>query len=123
VGSASITTASIFAVKAVTLTAGGTIGTFNGIDIANISGPTTIRGINSAMNNGTFINHTGTAGSIFGGDVVVNGRLDINRGIALGAGAAATLGTIGGSGPTVAAQAQWVEIDINGVAHWIPVWT
>ena len=52
-----------------------------------------------------------------------DGRLDINRGIALGGGAAATLGTIGGSGPTAAAQAQWVEIDINGVAHWIPVWT
>jgi hypothetical protein len=52
-----------------------------------------------------------------------DGRLDINRGIALGGGAAATLGTIGGSGPTAAAQAQWVEIDVGGVAHWIPVWT
>lgn len=52
-----------------------------------------------------------------------DGRLDINRGIALGGGAAATLGTIGGSGPTTAAQAQWVEIDIGGTAHWIPVWT
>jgi len=52
-----------------------------------------------------------------------DGRLDINRGIALGGGAAATLGTIGGSGPTAAAQAQWVEIDIGGTAHWIPVWT
>lgn len=52
-----------------------------------------------------------------------DGRLDINRGIALGGGAAATLGTIGGSGPTVAAQAQWLEIDINGTPHWIAVWT
>lgn len=51
-----------------------------------------------------------------------DGRVDINNGIALGGGAAATLGTIGGAGPTVAAQAQWVEIDIAGVAHWIPVW-
>ena len=33
-----------------------------------------------------------------------------------------TLGTIGGAGPTATAQAQWVEIDIGGVAHWIPVW-
>ena len=52
-----------------------------------------------------------------------DGRVDINNGIALGGGAAATLGTIGGSGPTAAAQAQWVEIDIGGTAHWIPAWT
>ncbi len=54
--------------------------------------------------------------------VTVNGRLDINNGIALGGGAAPTLGTIGGSGPTAAAQSQWVEIDIGGTPHWIPVW-
>ena len=52
-----------------------------------------------------------------------DGRVDINNGIALGGGATATLGTIGGSGPTTAAQAQWVEIDVGGVAHWIPAWT
>jgi len=59
------------------------------------------------------------------GDVLISSasRLDIDRGIALGGGAAPTLGTIGGTGPTAAAQAQWVEIDINGTAHWIPVWT
>jgi len=51
-----------------------------------------------------------------------DGRVDINNGIALGGGAAATLGTIGGAGPTAAAQAQWVEIDVAGVAHWIAVW-
>lgn len=52
-----------------------------------------------------------------------DGRVDINNGIALGGGAAATLGTIGGSGPTAVAQAQWLEVDIGGTAHWIPVWT
>lgn len=57
------------------------------------------------------------------GDAVFDGRVDINNGVALGGGASATLGTIGGSGPTTAAQAQWVEIDIGGVPHWIPVWT
>ena len=57
------------------------------------------------------------------GDAVFDGRVDINNGVALGGGAAATLGTIGGSGPTAAAQAQWCEIDIGGVPHWIPVWT
>lgn len=53
----------------------------------------------------------------------VSNLLDINNGVALGAGAAATLGLIGGSGPTAAAQAQWVRIDVGGVAHWIPAWT
>ncbi len=57
------------------------------------------------------------------GDARFDGRTDINNPIALGGGAAATLGTIGGAGPTAAAQAQWLEIDIGGVAHWIPVWT
>ena len=41
---------------------------------------------------------------------------------ALGGGATATLGTIGGSGPGTAAQNQWLEIEIDGVRHWIPVW-
>lgn len=52
-----------------------------------------------------------------------DGRVDINNAIALGGGAAATLGTIGGSGPTAAAQATWVEIDVGGTPHWIPAWT
>lgn len=52
-----------------------------------------------------------------------DGRVDINNAIALGGGAAATLGTIGATGPTAAAQATWVEIDVGGVAHWIPAWT
>lgn len=60
---------------------------------------------------------------VVSGDFRVDTRLDINNGIALGGGASATLGTIGGTGPTAAAQAQWVEIDVGGVAHWIPVWT
>lgn len=298
-GAAAITTLEYFSALAPTLTGGGTIGTLNAISLANISGPTTIRGIHSLMNNGTFINHTGTAPSLFtsanvrfndsvgvelgtGQDALLNwngsafeidpavgpdlriafaaspdrhtltsssaatdrqilfgmpkgafgqtstvgnqkyifvansetvtvagefsqflltqagndtlnaamslyagwtinvpsptlgtgsvttvaglniggnpsvgtnrvglrilsnpsgggginaalwitagrsrfdGRVDINNGVALGGGAPATLGTIGGSGPTAAAQAQWLEIDINGVAHWIPAWT
>ena len=51
-----------------------------------------------------------------------DGRLDINRPIALGGGAAATLGTIGGAGPTAAAQATWVEIDVGGTPHWFAAW-
>ena len=67
VGSASITTLNYFAPKNPTLTAGGTIGTFNVMDIPAITTPTTIRGINSAMSNGTFIRHVGTAPVELGG--------------------------------------------------------
>lgn len=39
-----------------------------------------------------------------------------------GGGAAATLGTIGGSGPTTAAQARWLPVSIDGTASWLAVW-
>jgi hypothetical protein len=60
--------------------------------------------------------------STTGASFRVNNRLDINAPIPLGGGAVATLGTIGATGPTAAAQAQWVQIDVNGVPHWIPAW-
>ncbi len=42
---------------------------------------------------------------------------------ALGGGAAPTLGTIGGSGPTVAAQYGWVKmLDSTGDTIWVPAW-
>lgn len=43
--------------------------------------------------------------------------------VALGGGAAPTLGTIGGSGPATAAQNTWLRVlDSTGAAAWIPVW-
>jgi len=48
-------------------------------------------------------------------------RADVTT-AALGGGAAATLGTIGGSGPTVAGQNQWAKINISGTDYWLPVW-
>lgn len=65
VGSSSVTTLTYWQALSPTLTSGGTVGTFTAIDIANVTGPTTIRGINSAMSSGTFIRHTGTAPSDF----------------------------------------------------------
>ena len=41
---------------------------------------------------------------------------------ALGGGSTATLGAVGSPGPTVAAQNQWLEIEIDGVRHWVAVW-
>jgi hypothetical protein len=41
----------------------------------------------------------------------------------LGGGATPTLGAIGGSGPTVAAQNFWLMMhDAAGNAFWVPVW-
>lgn len=50
-------------------------------------------------------------------------RVDYRTGsVALGGGASATLGTIGGSGPTTAGQSKWLEVKIAGTTHWIPAW-
>lgn len=43
--------------------------------------------------------------------------------VAVGGGSAATLGTIGGSGPATAGQNTWMRwIDSGGTACWVPVW-
>ena len=86
------------------------LATTNRVGVRIISNPSGGSGINAAL-------------WVTAGLSRFDGRVDINNGIALGGGAAATLGTIGGSGPTAAAQAQWLEVDIGGTAHWIPVWT
>ncbi len=61
-------------------------------------------------------------GSVTQFNVRNNGLVDYTTPDALGAGGAATLGLIGGTGPTVAAQNQWLKIKINGTDHWLPVW-
>jgi len=56
---------------------------------------------------------------------IINGS-DIQWGkalVALGGGAAPTLGTIGGSGPATAAQNTWMRVlDSTGAAFWVPAW-
>lgn len=43
--------------------------------------------------------------------------------VALGGGAGATLGTIGGSGPATATQNTWMRLlDSTGAAFWVPAW-
>lgn len=56
------------------------------------------------------------------GDVTLAGTIDYGISNALGGGAAPTFGTIGGSGPTTAAQSKWLPVKIAGAMHWIPVW-
>jgi hypothetical protein len=50
------------------------------------------------------------------------GQLDHAVSDALGGGAAATLGTIGGTGPTAAAQSKWIRVKVAGVDHWVAAW-
>lgn len=52
------------------------------------------------------------------GNLPIDGVLDI----ALGGGASATLGTIGGSGPAAAAQAGWLRFTIDGTPAWFGYW-
>ena len=42
--------------------------------------------------------------------------------VALGGGAAPTVGTIGGSGPAAAAQHGWLKVKVAGTISFIPVW-
>jgi hypothetical protein len=52
------------------------------------------------------------------GDVKIGKAL-----VALGGGAAPTLGTIGGAGPTAAAQNTWLQLkDSAGNPMWVPIW-
>lgn len=67
-----------------------------------------------------------TLSTVTSGNVVLSPAGDIRWNkplVALGGGATATLGTIGGSGPTTAAQNSWLRVlDSTGAACWIPVW-
>ena len=53
---------------------------------------------------------------------VQNGTIRYDDNTALGGGAVPTFGTIGGSGPTIAAQWQWLKVTIDGTPAFIPVW-
>lgn len=104
IGTGSVTTAAGLNIG------GNPTGATNRIGVRIISNPTGGGGVNAAL-------------WVTAGRCQFDGFIDINKPIALGGGAAATLGNIGGSGPTTAAQAQWIEIEVNGVRHWIPAWT
>jgi hypothetical protein len=58
--------------------------------------------------------------------ILGNGSIDIEwnkPNVAMGGGAAPTVGTIGGSGPAAAAQRNWLRfIESDGTASFIPVW-
>jgi hypothetical protein len=61
------------------------------------------------------------AGSGYGIDVL-SGQVRIQTAVALGGGAGATLGTIGGTGPAAAGQNEWMRIDTQNGTRWVAVW-
>jgi hypothetical protein len=116
-------------------TFGGTAGTpvtdIVGIDIATWGSPantTNATGIRAVAPTAATNNY---AARFFKSDastliLALNGAGDVQWGpalVTLGGGAAPTLGTIGGSGPTAAAQNSWMRVvDSTGAAFWVPVW-
>lgn len=85
VGVARWTSLNYLSLENVNLIAGGTIGTFNAIEISNITGPTTIRGINSAMASpGVLINATGTAVMQLNGQIQMANNVAVRFGTAGG---------------------------------------
>lgn len=81
-----------------------------------------IRAVNNASTN-TYALIGGNASDQV---VIAAGGADIKWGkgeVAMGAGATATLGTIGGSGPTTETQNGWLRvINSDGAARWLPTW-
>lgn len=49
-------------------------------------------------------------------------KIRVDAAVALGGGAAPTLGTIGGSGPAASAQNEWLEIHTQNGKRFVPVW-
>lgn len=69
------------------------------------------------------VGQAGNNVTIYGDQVRIGGDLLTQALIALGGGAAPTLGTIGGSGPAAAAQNSWARfLDAAGAAYWVPAW-
>lgn len=84
----------------------------------------TITGGAAALSNAATVHITGAAaGATNNYSLWVGaGPMRLDDGVALGGGAAPTLGTIGGSGPAATAQNQWLRINISGTNYFIPVW-
>ncbi len=51
-----------------------------------------------------------------------NAKIKVDGAVALGGGAAPTVGTIGGSGPAAAAQNEWIEIHTQNGKRFVPAW-
>ncbi len=119
-------------IKQADQTAGSTNGKTLKVQAQNATGATSTGG-NLDLVSGTGTTAAGNTRLLSGATLVAQATpttfeiatgawLNVVKSAALGGGAAPTLGTIGGSGPTVAAQNKWVEMQSNGTTVWIPAW-
>lgn len=81
----------------------------------------------AAMGTGAVFGYDDTNYGALGGTPPASNRTGVliygKPTVALGGGAAPTLGTIGGSGPATAGQNAWMEMrDSAGAAFWVPIW-
>lgn len=108
-----------------------------GLDVTQVmramgtSAPSAGAGVEIASTSITSYNRTGSAYTALSIDASalnlnVNSGGDIKWGkalVALGGGAAPTVGTIGGSGPATAGQNSWMQVkDSTGANFWVPAW-
>ena len=78
---------------------------------------------NTVTFGGLGVGYAGTTVNGGSGNVIIASQLQLNVGlVALGGGLTPTFGTMGGTGPATAAQNSWLQININGVNSWVPVW-
>lgn len=117
------------------LSVGGTPATTGIVRVPSSSSIPTIRARNGANTADIDVLGMDTSNNIYIGGGFATGATRVNvyglnpvnfnatgSGVALGGGAAPTLGTIGGSGPGTAAQNSWLKVQIAGVDSYIPVW-
>lgn len=64
---------------------------------------------------------TGVTGPTYAVHVAA-GSVRIDGAVNNGGGAVPTLGTIGATGPTAAAQAKWIPLNSGGTQYWVPAW-
>lgn len=129
-GAGNVTSIMDFKAPTGNYTSGGSVTTHNQFLAEDLSGGTITNRIGFRQQ-GTNAHNRFNGNVRIGADAIpasgtaldVTGVISNNQAVALGGGSAPTLGTIGGSGPATAAQAQWLEIEISGTRHWVAVWT
>ena len=89
--------------------------------IAFVGSSTVTQAMNVVIDGGPAAGTNATITDSFA--LAVNGRIITDQGVALGGGSTATLGTVGGSGPSATAQARWLQVDTTaGGTGFLAVW-
>lgn len=111
-----------------TLSGSTNVTTATGVNLVSVPAPTYSNASISVADAATV--YVGGPPAASGGMTIIrpyamwidNGVFRYDGQIANGGGAAPTFGTIGGSGPTAAAQSGWMKLNIDGNVRFFPVW-